>query len=572
VLDAFPVKLGVQKGRRDYTLRLAEAGDGKDYTVGILRLIEQGTGEAQNAARDLIDDLSPSLIIVVGIAGGLPSDDYTLGDVVVSTRVNDYCVEARKTRSDATYNLSGGPVGKKIAAFVANLSARQAELGNWGAELPRKPKVQWKQQGRLYGPKKWRDELSEKLELHFGRYVDPRSPTFISGAIASSDRLVKDPAILIPWLSVSRHLLAVEMESAGVYRAAGDGCPMLAIRGISDIVGLKRDDGWTKYACKSAAFFTRAFLRTQPVAPKSDVAKSRVRPDSHPEADDSDEPPMELYSNFVPLLDFPKKIFVAPAKVSTYPQAWAKLRGREKGFVTNAWLLNNNNVFSFHDPDDSSLRRIADVNSVEAHDTEDFALSDDPEKRRIFVQLANGALRDDLHLEGVWYWRKDGVYSFAGFPDDEPRTYTYRNVRLKSTLTVVGHYEKTRKKDGKKFLHLRHQSFEGRFVRWGEKWFLEINPTYRYTSDGKKKYLFHEENLSGIKRIEGNRAVLSQVMLWVHLLTSPTDNRQYPRWLTFGKNPMFPVELPPVQADLQNDRSKLRRSDSKHQRHEAPAI
>ena len=40
---------------------------------------------------------------------------------------------------------------------------------------------------------------------------------------------------------------------------------MLAIRGISDIVGLKRADAWTKYACASAAAFTRAFLRTRPI-------------------------------------------------------------------------------------------------------------------------------------------------------------------------------------------------------------------------------------------------------------------------------------------------------------------
>ena len=40
---------------------------------------------------------------------------------------------------------------------------------------------------------------------------------------------------------------------------------MLAIRGICDIVGLKRADTWTKFACASAAAFTRAFLRTRPI-------------------------------------------------------------------------------------------------------------------------------------------------------------------------------------------------------------------------------------------------------------------------------------------------------------------
>jgi hypothetical protein len=47
----------------------AEVATGERYTVPILRQVEQGTGEAQHAARDLIDDLAPKLVLVVGIAG-----------------------------------------------------------------------------------------------------------------------------------------------------------------------------------------------------------------------------------------------------------------------------------------------------------------------------------------------------------------------------------------------------------------------------------------------------------------------------------------------------------------------
>jgi hypothetical protein len=54
-----PSDAGVYKGRREYTLRLAEAGDGREYTVALLRQIERGNGEAQDAARDMIDDLEP---------------------------------------------------------------------------------------------------------------------------------------------------------------------------------------------------------------------------------------------------------------------------------------------------------------------------------------------------------------------------------------------------------------------------------------------------------------------------------------------------------------------------------
>src|SRR5580658_9186889 len=69
VLNAFPDRIGsgVHKGKnRDYALRFADAGRGARYRVAIVRQPEQGTGEAQDAARDMLEDVDPSMIIVVG--------------------------------------------------------------------------------------------------------------------------------------------------------------------------------------------------------------------------------------------------------------------------------------------------------------------------------------------------------------------------------------------------------------------------------------------------------------------------------------------------------------------------
>jgi nucleoside phosphorylase len=245
-------------------LRQAEAGNGERYTITVLRQVEQGLGEAQTVARDLLEDLRPRLILLVGIAGGLPSDDVMLGDVVLSTRIHDFTVEERKP-DQVRYAATGGPIDRAIANLVADLPNRDDELGAWTAGLPDRPPVAWTQKGQLYGPPDWQRELRAKLEQHHGNGATARPPRYVAGPIASSDRLVKDPALLIPWLATARNLLAVEMESGGVYRAVRERCPMLAIRGISDIVGLKRADAWTKYACASAAAFTRAFLRTRPI-------------------------------------------------------------------------------------------------------------------------------------------------------------------------------------------------------------------------------------------------------------------------------------------------------------------
>jgi nucleoside phosphorylase len=266
VLEVFPAKAGRFKGtHREYDLRHADAGNGEHFTVTVLRQAEQGTGEAQDVARDVIEDLAPRLVLVVGIAGGLPSDDVKLGDVILSTRIHDFTVEARKAGQKTTYAVTGGPIDKALAAAVTNLASRDDELGDWTAGLSSPPPVEWTGKGQLYGPPAWRRELRAKLEHHHGEASTRRGPVYVTGPIASSDRLVKDPALLFPWLEIARGIIAVEMESGGVFRAARERCPMLAIRGISDIVGLKRADAWTKFACSSAAAFTRAFLRTRPV-------------------------------------------------------------------------------------------------------------------------------------------------------------------------------------------------------------------------------------------------------------------------------------------------------------------
>jgi len=135
----FPDKIGTVNGaRRAYTLCRADAGGGERYRIGILRLIEQGQGEAQDAARDLIEDLAPRLVLVVGIAGGRPSDDITLGDVVISTRIHDFTVEARKAGAAPTYDVTGGPIDKALALPSQIRASVRALEGFGGIVAPSK--------------------------------------------------------------------------------------------------------------------------------------------------------------------------------------------------------------------------------------------------------------------------------------------------------------------------------------------------------------------------------------------------------------------------------------------------
>jgi nucleoside phosphorylase len=548
VLDAFPDDHSIHRSRhREYTFRSADAGRGRFYRLALLRQIEQGNGEAQEAARDLIDDLQPSLLLVVGIAGGLPSDDISLGDVVLSTRILDFSLEARKFKDATAYSVGGGPIAKAIAAGVANLSGREAELGQWWTDLPPKPSVSFSKKQNLYGPLKWQRELGQKLKLHYGPNSTIRPPIFYAGTIASSDRLVKDPKVLFPLISAARNIQAIEMESAGVHRATRANTPMLTIRGISDIVGLKRNDAWTKYACASAAAFARAYLRTRPVeirsrSDRSTDAQTSASVKGGAAQPEKSTPSEEAYANLLRMTAFPERLFVAPATCASIKDGWRVLLGNNKGkagyYVPSSWFLYEGNVYSLADPEESVIGKIVDTGGVEVHQTKNWAFSQQQEQRRQFVSLMNNALRDDLWCHGVRFHPDAEVYAFVGSLDKPPRKFKYQNLRVRSTVTVVSHYEGTTKA-GKSYKYLRHVAFKGRFRLLEDLWYLEITPTYRFTTDGKKQHWRHEDLLSGIKRFEKNRSVLSQILLWQAVLRAPWTKSDRQRMLEFGALPRF---------------------------------
>lgn len=268
VLGRFP-PFARANGRRVYNFHRLDLRAGDSYLIAVLKCIEQGNAEALDAARDILEELDPQWLLVVGIAGGVPSDELTLGDVVVSTRIVDFSVEAVLEDKPSEYAVMGGPVHKDAAAILANLRALGGELREWGSAAsivaPRPPlEIDC---GEFYGDEIWQ----KRARAGLARQAARTEPIVTAGAVGSSDRLVKDTRILASFLlKAARQVLAVEMESAGVYRAAtGRGVPSVAIRGLSDVVGFKRNADWTVYACHTAAAFARAFLQSRPIEPRA---------------------------------------------------------------------------------------------------------------------------------------------------------------------------------------------------------------------------------------------------------------------------------------------------------------
>ena len=229
--------------------------------MALVRTVDQGLAEAQSAATDMIEDLRPRCFVVCGIAGGKPCTDFFLGDVVLATRIHDFSLRANTEDGDELAT-AGYPVHPKVGKLVAALPAMRDQLGDWNTDeelIHPRPVVEDVKLEEIRGSDDWKDRVQQAVRYH----KDRDQPLFTDGPIGSSDDLVRGEKAMRERLDVDRRILAVEMESAGVAKACdrNDGAtPLIVVRAISDIPGLKRGETYNSYACHVAASFTKALI------------------------------------------------------------------------------------------------------------------------------------------------------------------------------------------------------------------------------------------------------------------------------------------------------------------------
>lgn len=227
-----------------------------------------------------------------------------------------------------------------------------------------------------------------------------------------------------------------------------------------------------------------------------------------------------LYSNLLPLLLFPSNIYIGYTSFGTPGEVWAHLR-RSGQNANGAWILRQRNLIAFHDLNNAPWSEMCDPGTVEEFESSEWSNSKDADRQRQFVQLLNQTLRSQVAPE-VRYWPKEDCYACVGALEEGRKKRSYESLKRRSPISVVSKFQRTTS-DGRIYEWLRHLAFRGQFRGLDGQWYLEITPTYRYTSDGYSLYRFHEDALKGIKRIEGNRAVLSAVLFWADYLRPQSD-------------------------------------------------
>lgn len=235
----------------------------------------------------------------------------------------------------------------------------------------------------------------------------------------------------------------------------------------------------------------------------------------------------ELISNLLPVRYYPETIYHAETSYRRPGAIWAE--AAESGIdIPGEWILHNKRIWSVSDPRESPLGRFCEVPTTESANFSDWASSRDRDRKVNFKKLLYQCLRQRLRRIGVGYNGREKIYYFWSSRDLSEREARYQHHSgSKHHHTVFrGYPEHSQEPEEVDFY--RHRGFRGSFRRIEGSWYLEITPTYYFTTDGHEPHPGGGKLASNVKRFEKHESVRNQVEFWGHQLRRADFNSSYP--------------------------------------------
>lgn len=253
-----------------------------------------------------------------------------------------------------------------------------------------------------------------------------------------------------------------------------------------------------------------------------------------------------VYSNLLEVSGLPERLWIAETDLRLPGDVFAALR--EAGVEAPEFVLKDRRILAAHDLTEPPWSAFVDRGTVEEFAAAHWAQAEDPDLTRLFVELLNHCLTARCRQINVERRRDDGMYYFTPTDDLTPRVVPYRSVKESAERKVFLPYMYTSGDRAGEVSYYRHNAFFGQFRRFDGQWHLEIEPTYFFSEDGRRRHRFYESKLKGIKKLEKNGTVLGQVVMWAALLRGREENDEgmfgpapY-RLLRFG--PLATFDLP----------------------------
>jgi hypothetical protein len=252
----------------------------------------------------------------------------------------------------------------------------------------------------------------------------------------------------------------------------------------------------------------------------------------------------EALVNMLPI-ELPTEIYVASTPYSS-SQAMAILFDGDEAPRFD-WVIKGRTFWSFHNPKNECTRNIVDNDQIDVIDTADIAFHEDLDEQNNFSFLLRQLLRHQFQDDLDWS-KADKIFYFRAETENASRVFKYMATKNRTETDVVNASEN--KKEPGRIAFVRHHAFAPRFELMLDQWYLIINPTYYFTTNGFIPHSYPAALLSGKKRLDNNASLRGQVIMWYRFLSGHEESRGdlfapdniEPKILAFGRPPS--VELP----------------------------
>lgn len=246
-------------------------------------------------------------------------------------------------------------------------------------------------------------------------------------------------------------------------------------------------------------------------------------------------------------ISMPSELYVASTSL-TPSRAIATLLDHEEPPRFD-WVIKGGSFWSFFDPRESSCREIIDQDQVEAIETRYLAFNENINEQNTFAYLLRQTLKHQVREDLNWHKDK-GLFYFRAIAAGENRAFRYEASKKRTEADVVN----VATKDDGSISFVRHHAFLPRFELIVDQWYLIINPTYYFTTNGYTEHSFPDALLTGKKRLDNSSAIRGQVIMWHRFLTQSDavdgklmfDEGPAPKALSFGSPPVvhLPTKVP----------------------------
>jgi nucleoside phosphorylase len=241
------------KGRHSYDGALFYEMDfGGTNTIACI-IGEMGPLPASHATNRLLSFANVKLVVLLGLAGALDKE-VLLGDVVVADEVNEFLAQSKAVEAGESYELKFSGRHTRMAYSLREIVSHFDVSG--GDCL-----VNWHNSAKADF-----DALDSEVDSSLCK----SPPGFHLGSIASGDVVGAAKAFTDQLLEIDRKFLALDMEAAGVVKAASDRLNpvcVLAVRGISDFADERKTKidnqgkgAWRRLGVRNATSFCVSLL------------------------------------------------------------------------------------------------------------------------------------------------------------------------------------------------------------------------------------------------------------------------------------------------------------------------